>query len=73
MSAVTLQRLMAEAAPGERGLLAYEILSRQGRERGPLTDACETCGKPWDGYTLDWLSLAWQCKPCAIAALGAAS
>lgn len=64
---MTIQQLMQNQTPGGRALLAAEILTKQGRQDGPAEDKCDHCGFAWPrGYTLDWMTLEWQCQPCAI-------
>lgn len=67
---MTIRQLMTNQTPGGRGLLAAEILVKQNRQHGPTEAKCETCGYEWNGsFTLDWATLEWQCKSCAISSM----
>ena len=63
----TRAQLIADASPGMRGLLGYELAkkdARGDRSRGPLDGRCEVCGQPAATFILaDWLS--WHCPDCA--------
>ncbi len=71
----SLPDLMASLQPGERGLVAHDVLSRAGRLSGPKDGRCETCGgeapEAATYFLLDWSTLRWSCWPCTETRLRA--
>ena len=60
---LSIQELINEQTPGMKGLLAHEILSKQGRRHGPVDGKCEICGETAETFILqDWYH--WHCTPC---------
>jgi len=70
MNRIAIRELIAEQPAGLRGLLAHEILVKQGRRHGPIDGKCEVCGAEADSFTLqDWYR--WHCFECVKRSLSA--
>ena len=67
----SLPDLLASLEPGERGLLAHDVLAGAGRLFGPVDGRCERCAGEGHYFLLDWSTLAWWCWPCTEARIRA--